>query len=526
MWILVFNTRSRTKNVLLTASVSEICTIFNQVLGFIYRTIFLYLLSSDYLGLNGLFTNILNILSLAELGISTVIVYRFYQPIKEQNIEQVGKLMNYFQHVYRIILCIILGSGLCLLPFLNFFINADSQIPADINLYVIYILFLMQTASSYLFAYRQSLLTADQKQYQLSIFQLVITVVRYTVQVMILFWFYDYTLTLLLSVAITILGNITISTIVKHKYKDVFKIKSSLKKDEKREILADTRACMCHRIGSTVLTSTDNLVLAKMINLFYVGVYSNYSLIINSLNTLASQVLDNVTASLGNAHVEMDENGRLQVYKNMIFVNWWMAVSLTVCLYSLINKLIIIWIGPEFLLNKFTVMCLAVQFYLTFSRKTNISFTNASGLFVKDMYRPLIEALLNLLISIFLAQKVGIAGVFLGTIISSLLTVFWREPYLLFIYDFKSGITWYWIEYIKFAILALFLSEIMGKITEIYVNGIVTWIIAGIIIFVITQFMLFLCFRKRKEFLYLRSICERIVKSIGGILRKIRYKVI
>lgn len=134
---------------------------------------------------------------MAELGISTVIVYRFYQPIKEQNIEQVGKLMNYFQHVYRIILCIILGSGLCLLPFLNFFINADSQIPADINLYVIYILFLMQTASSYLFAYRQSLLTADQKQYQLSIFQLVITVVRYTVQVMILFWFYDYTLTLL-----------------------------------------------------------------------------------------------------------------------------------------------------------------------------------------------------------------------------------------------------------------------------------------------------------------------------------------
>lgn len=526
MWILVFNTRSRTKNVLLTASVSEICTILNQVLGFVYRTVFLYLLSSDYLGINGLFTNILNILSLAELGISTAIVYRFYQPIKEQNIEQVGRLMNYFQHVYRIILCVILGCGLCLLPFLNFFINADSQIPADINLYVVYILFLMQTASSYMFAYRQSLLTADQKQYQLSIFQLIITVVRYTVQIGILFWFRDYTLTLLLSVVITILGNIAISTFVKRKYRDVFKVKSSLTKDEKKEILADTRACMCHRIGFTVLNSTDNLVLAKMINLFYVGVYSNYSLIINSLNTLASQVLDNVTASLGNAHVDMDENGRLQVYKNMIFVNWWMAVSLTVCLYSLVNKLIILWIGPELLLNKFTVMCLAAQFYLTFSRKTNISFTNASGLFVKDMYRPLIEALLNLLISIFLAQKVGIAGVFLGTIISSLLTVFWREPYLLFKYDFKSEMTWYWLEYIKFAILALFLSGIMGKITEVYVNGFLTWIIAGVIVFTITQFVLFISFRKRKEFLYLKSICVKIIKNICKILKRIRYRAI
>lgn len=510
----MFNTQSRTKNVLLTASISEICTIINQILGFIYRTIFLYLLSSDYLGINGLFTNILNILSLAELGISTAIVYRFYQPIKEQNIEQVGKLMNYFQHVYRIILCVILGCGLCLLPFLNFFINDSSQIPSDINLYIVYILFLMQTASSYMFAYRQSLLSADQKQYQLSLFQLIITIIRYTVQVIILFWFHDYTLTLLLSVAVTIMGNIVISVIVKHKYKDVFNVKASLTKNEKKEILADTRACMCHRIGSTVLNSTDNLVLAKMINLFYVGVYSNYSLIINSLNTLASQVLDNVTASLGNAHVEMDESGRLQVYKNMLFVNWWMAVSLTVCLYSLVNKLIILWIGHEFLLNQFTVVCLAAQFYLTFSRKTNISFTNASGLFVRDVYRPIIEAVLNLLISIVLAEKIGIAGVFLGTIISSLLTVFWREPYLLFKYDFKSGMTWYWLEYIKFAVLALFLSGIMRKITEVYVNGIITWILAGFVTFGITQFMLFLCFRKRIEFLYLKSIGVKIMKKI------------
>ena len=513
----MFNTGSRTKNVLLTASVSEVCTIFNQVLGFIYRTIFIYVLSSDYLGINGLFTNILNILSLAELGISTAIVYRFYLPIKEQNVEQVGRLMNYFQHVYRIILCVVLGCGLCLLPFLNFFINDSSQIPADINLYVIYILFLIQTASSYMFAYRQSLLTADQKQYQLSLFQLVVTIVKYALQVIILLWFRDYTLTLLLSVIITILGNIVISIIVTHKYKDVFKVKGSLTKNEKKEILADTRACMCHRIGSTVLNSTDNLVLAKTINLFYVGVYSNYSLIINSLNTLASQVLDNVTASLGNAHVAMDENGRLQVYKNMIFVNWWIAVSLTVCLYSLVNKFIALWVGVGLLLDKFTVMCLAAQFYLTFSRKTNISFTNASGLFVKDIYRPLIEALLNLLISIVLAQKVGIAGVFLGTIISSLLTAFWREPYLLFKYDFKSGMTLYWIEYIKFAMLALFLSGVMDKLVEAYVSGIISWILTGVVVFAITQFVLFLCFRKRKEFLYFKSIVVGIYMKFKGI---------
>lgn len=153
----MFNRESRKKNVLRASFVGATCNLINTVLGFIYRTIFIRVLSSSYLGINGLFSNILQILSFADLGISTAIVYRFYEPISQNDVHKVGQLMNFFKSVYRIIASVILVAGMSLLPFLNFFIKDTSELPLDVNLQLIYILFLLQTLSSYLFVYKQTI---------------------------------------------------------------------------------------------------------------------------------------------------------------------------------------------------------------------------------------------------------------------------------------------------------------------------------------------------------------------------------
>lgn len=510
----MFNTESRTKNTLRVTTVSEFCTIINQLMGFIYRTVFIHILSAEYLGLNGLFTNLLSLLSLADLGIASAIVYRFYDPISRGDHIKVGKIMNFFKQVYHFIIVIVFAAGILLLPCIDFFVNNKSDIPDDVNIYNIYILFLIQTASSYMYAYKQTLLTADQKQYKVSIFQTGLAFSRYVIQILLLFIFRNYQLTLAISIFLTISGNYLFSFYVTRTYKEVFLIKQSLDKVERKEIFKDTRACLCHRVGACVLSSTDNLILSKMVGLLYVGIYSNYYLIINSLNNLANQMLSNATASIGNAHACLEKNERYRIYEKMEFVNLWVVSSLTACLYPLLNPFMKIWMGDKLIFDKLTVIILCLQFYFEMSRQINISFTNASGLFTKDIWRPIVEALINLIVSIILVKAIGIAGVFLGTIVSCLATVFWREPYLLYKYEFEKSMRSYWIKYVLFFGITFLYAMVFDLFIAIRSTSLLEWMLNGLLCFGGIEVVLFVIFHRSREFAYLSELAQKFSSGI------------
>lgn len=506
----IFNKNERSKNVMKSTMIGEIYTIVNLLLGFAYRSAFLHFLSVEYLGINGLFTQMLNLLGMADLGITNAIVFRFYKPIKEDDYTQVGRLMNYFKRVYRIIFTVIMSVGLIMLPFINIIIKDASEIPADVNIYVAYLLFLFQTASSYLFAYRQSLLTADQRKYIVFGAQTVITVLRYIMQFIILSLTRNYILTLVLNILTNVIGNYLISLYAVHRYKPIFKIAENLPQKERKEILNDTKACLSHKIGSVVLKSTDSLILSRYEGLIAVGVYSNYTMIINNLQTLVNQMLSNTTASLGNIHASYDENARYRVYRNLMFVNLWFVSTITICLYVLINPFIALWVGEALTLNSLSVIMICAQFFLELSRVINMSYTSASGLFTKDIIRPYIEAGLNLFFSIVTVQIIGIAGVFLGTCISCILTVTWREPYLLFKYEFKRSMKEYWFTYISFVFLTITLSSVLKLIVAPYITNFPLWIVSGVFIVIVSQIIIFIIFWKREERHYLYGIAKRL----------------
>ena len=434
-----FNDNDRRANILKSSILSTGCSVINIILGFAYRTIFLFFLSAEYLGINGLFTNVLSLLSLAELGITSAITFRFYQPIKDENIEKVGELMNFFRLVYRVIMIFIFTIGLILLPFISHLIGDPSEIPSDVNLQLVYILFLVQTASTYMFSYKQTMLTVDQKQYVFSAFQTFINILKYSSQIIVLFAKKNYTYSLAIGISVTIISNFFISLWVTQKYKEVFKIKNQLQKNERKLIFIDTKASMYHKIGGTVLTSTDNIVLTKFVSLAVTGIYSNYSLITNSLTVLLNQVLCSFTSSIGNAFVDLPQKKFYEMYQRMIYMNFWIVGLVTSLLYLLINDFMLIWLGRGYILDEITVGILCFQFYLEMIRLISLSFVNATGLFVKDRFRPLIEAIINLTVSIIAVKFMGIAGVFAGTIISHVVTVTWREPYLLYKHIFSNS---------------------------------------------------------------------------------------
>lgn len=508
----MFNQQSRTQNALKSSFTGTVCNLVNIVFGFVYRTIFIQVLSSNYLGINGLFGNILQILSFADLGISTAIVYRFYEPISQNDVHKVGQLMNFFKSIYRGIATIILVTGLGLLPFLNFFIKDTSEVPPDINLQKVYLLFLLQTISSYLFVYKQTILSADQKQYISSLIQTLITLARYILQVLILLATKNYTWTLTTSIILNILMNFTFSEWVSCKYKDVFTVKDGISKEEKKQIFDDTRATLCHKVGGTILTGTDNIILSKCVGIVATGVYSNYSMILSSLSGFLNQVFGSFTSSLGNAHVEQNAEQKYISYRRLLFANLWITSVCTVCLYNLLNDFITVWVGADMLLNELTVTVLCVQFFIETARIISMSYTNGCGLFVRDKVRPLIEASINLGVSIVMANLLGIAGVFIGTIVSHLCTVFWREPYLLYKYEFEKSMKEYCYYYgvaVALTIGLCFLTVQMSGLIFPERKTLVAWTLKGNFVFILSNVVVAVLLHRCSEFEFYVSFLKK-----------------
>ena len=292
-----FNKKSRKRNAVILSGMGMLNQVVSNLAAFIYRTVFIYWLSIEYLGINGLFSNIIQIFSLAELGIGSVIVYRLYKPIKEDDVEKTAAYMHFYQRFYQLMAVLILIVGVLVAPVLKYVIH-DAEVPRDINIYVVYALYIIQSATSYLFAYRQTLLDADQKGYINTAVQMVFTCTKYVASIIVLYFTRNYTLVLAIGIIINLLGNIWIYVYVSHSYSDVFQSTGRLSRAEIFQIYKDTGAMLCHRIGSTVVTSTDNIVMSMYVGTVAVGIYSNYYMIIQIIQNVMNNLLGGFTSSI------------------------------------------------------------------------------------------------------------------------------------------------------------------------------------------------------------------------------------
>lgn len=448
----MFNQKSRTENMAKNSVIGSVCKITNLLAVFAYRTVFIRYFSVAYLGLEGVFSNVLTLLSFAEMNIGPAISYRLYEPISRGDILQVGRWMCYYKRIYRRIACTVLTLGMAIFPFLEYFVKDVSEIPPDISMQLVYLLFLTESVASYLFVTPQTLLAADQRQYLQFVYQIITKIIRCALQIAIMALTRNYIYCLTFTIFFTVITNLGWSAcIVKH-YPEVFRVKETLSEEERRALLRDTRATLCHKVGNTVLNGTDSVVISRFIGLVVAGLYANYTLLIGGISNMIWQVFGSLTANFGNAHCTLSKQEGFRLYRHMRFVNFVVGGLGAVCILLCVSDFIGLWAGSDMTLGQGTVVAVSIQFYLSNSRQVTGCYIYGVGLFVKDKLRGFIEAGLNLAISIFLAIKIGITGVVIGTIASHLMTCAWREPYILYRYEFGQSTREYWRFFTRFTL--------------------------------------------------------------------------
>ena len=279
---------SRTRNSVRNLSYALIGQGLGFVISFVARIFFIRILGSEYLGLNGLFTNVLTILSLAELGVGEAITFSLYKPLAENDTKKCIMLMQLYKKVYTVIGCAILLIGVSLTPFLPLVIKNMPDIPY-INL--IYILFVVNTAVSYFFSYKRNLIIADQKKYIATFYRYLAHAIFTFLEIIFLIITKNYIVYLFIMIAATLADNIMVSRKADKMYKFLKTEKQvPLDKESKDSIIKNTRAMMMHKVGNVVVNSTDNILLSMFVSLESVGLYSNYFFITNALNSITSHV--------------------------------------------------------------------------------------------------------------------------------------------------------------------------------------------------------------------------------------------
>lgn len=478
-----------------------------NLLKFLVRMVFVKTLPIEYLGVNGLFSNILVMLSLAELGIGPAIVYSLYKPLAYDDKETVKSIMRLFKYVYIAVGGIILVLGLALFPFLDNFIKNGQSVP---QVHYFYLVFLLNTVVSYLWTYKRSLLIADQKQYVVNIYQAAVQVLVAVLQIIFLLIFADYWCFIILMLFGTILENFSIARKADKEYLYLNETAKVLDLDIKQQIVKNTKAMICHKIGGMVVFSSSNLVLSKFAGLAAVGLYSNYYMVIAALNTFAAKFFESITASIGNLMVLEENSKKIKAFKITEFIT---ALQAAICfcgLFVLFNPFVELWVGKAYLFSEAVVAAMAFSFYLTYMRKAVLMFRDACGLYWNDRYKPLAESVINLAASIYLTIHYGVIGVVIGGIISTLLTCFWVEPYVLFNNGIDIKLKDYFVDYLKFTAVALLATMVIKFIYgSLFAKVTLVNFIIGIFICVSITFALwYVIFRNREEMRYLVQLAK------------------
>lgn len=456
--------------------INKIITI---LIPFVMRTILIKVLGTQYLGLSSLFTSILQVLSLSELGIGSAMVFELYEPIAKNDTERICKLQKLYKNIYRIIGTVILILGLVLLPFLDKFIKGGY--PADINLYALYILYLLNSSASYLlFAYKTTILNAFQRNDVILNIGSIVHIGLYSIQIICLINFKNYYAYVIWLPIFTVIDNIIRAVYVNKKYPK-YKPKGKLEKAEIKNIFMKVKDLFGHKLSSVVTNSVDTIVISSFLGLHMVTVYNNYYYLLSAISGVLDIIYQGVLAGIGNSIASETKQKNRNDFFKFSFINSWIVGWCTICFLCLYQPMINIWMGEDLMLPFSSVVLLCIYFYVWKIRQTVLVYKDAAGMWNIDNKKPYIEILVNLGLNVILVQYWGINGIILATIVSMLFVSFPWENYKFFKVYFNEST----IEYYKKILLYTIVTILGCIITYIICNLVTTQGIGGFIIKII-----------------------------------------
>lgn len=502
----------RTKKSIINSIIAIVMYSINIIIGFIAQKIFISSLGNEYLGLNGLFTNILSILSVVELGLGNAIIYHLYKPLANEDKKTINQLMRFYKKAYNYIAVIILILGIISMFFLKFFIG---EIHISESIYLLYSLALFDIVASYLLTYKRSILYANQQTYIVNLIHIGYIVLMNAFQIILLLKYQNFVIYLVVKIIFRILENIVITLYVNKKYSYILdNCDEKLPKNVEDDIYKKVKGLFFHKIGGTIVYGTDNILISKLFGLVTVGLYSNYYMIINSILNLLYQVFNSITSSVGNLLIEKNKNKSFSTYKNILFINSWIFCFCTACLLSLVEPFIKLWIGTEYLLDFPVLIVLVINFYFQGMRRTSNTFKEAAGIFYEDKFVPIIESSINIIFSIIFGKIWGLAGIFLGTIVSSLPLFLYSYPILVYKKLFDRS----YFEFIAMHLKYLFYTVITVTITYLLVSKVnilniyINFLVKIVITVLLSNLLNVIIYFKTNEFKYYLSFLKKLKK--------------
>ena len=513
---------SRLKNSALNFASGFFGRVLTILLNFIVRTIFIYCLNEAYLSINGLYSNILTVLSLAELGFGSAMVYRMYAPVAVKDYQKAAALLHFYKKIYAVIGAVIFGLGLCVIPFMDYIIKDKPDI-SGLTLY--YIFFLINTTISYWFAsYKASVLYADQKEYIKTNVQNTMAILQSGLQIVLLLLFRKYLLYLLVQLAGNIFINLYVANLVDKRYPEIKEYRDSrLSSEERMQIRKDTEALVLSRFGHVALNGTDNIIISAVVGVLWVGRLSNYTLICDSVTSVLCQITAAITGSLGNFFATEDKHAGYALFRKVEFLNFWLYGFSFIALATLLDPFIQIWAGERFVLGLPISIAIAINFFVAGYMNTLWVFRSTIGLFKQGKFRPILVAILNIVLSIFLGKLWGVFGVLFATFLSRAAISLWYDPIVLHKYGFGVSCKPYFVRYLKRIMLLMVVLLVMLAIRRAVLPSEVTvlrFILMTVMTAVVPNVVLGLVYHRCEEYAYFKSIAkERIVAPIREKLR-------
>ena len=512
---------SRTKNSIINLITGMGGQILIVLVKFVTRTVFINVLGKEYLGINGLFSDILMMLSLTELGLDTAINFKLYKPLAEKDYHRIRILMNFYKKAYTAVGTTILILGLCLIPFLPYLINDYNKLEGlGINAVFIFIIYLLQSVSSYLFfAYRSAIVKADQKEYLLNIAGYVITIATNVCQIIILYIWKNFVAYTVCLVFFNILQNIVNASIANRYYPQAFKKeREKISVSEIKEIFKDLGALFIYKINGVVLKATDNLILSAFIGLSIVGMYSNYLMLYTTIRALLNKIYESVKASAGNLFVVGSIEQKSDFFEVMNFISALMYGTACVGVAVEANELIYQWIGKSYVIPQPFSILMGIEIIFVGLKLNLGTIRNVSGAFRQMWYRPLLGIIVNLVVSITMVHKYGIYGVLIGTIVADFTTNFMVDPSIIYKYSLEGyrKVSEYYIRNAKYGVV-LIIAGIIDNIicTNVFVGfGWASVLVHCFICGISVPLSFYIIFHKTHECKYLEKKMKMTMKKI------------
>lgn len=499
-------TQRATKNILF----GIISRCVNIIGPFIVRTAVIYKIGIEYAGLNSLFTSVLSVLSLTELGVGSAMTYSMYKPIAEHDNNKLNQILNLYRKTYHVIGIVICLAGLCLTPLIPQMVKGE--IPKDINLYILYYIYLANTIASYfLFAYKQSLISAYMREDVNSKIRAAVYIILYVGQLIAVLLtrnYYVYTVILPLS---TVLNNLLTEYFSRKLFPNIH-CTGNLASNDKRQILKNVLALAGHRFGDVLTSSFDNIVISAVLGLTQLAIFSNYFYIHTAI-TSCFLVLDQALIPIiGNCIVTEDVKSNYKKMLKLQFIYVWAVVWSAICLFCLYQDAITIWVGSQYTVSMNVMISFVIYFLAWKINAIMALYKTAAGLWVQDKFRPYYSSILNLILNVFLVNKIGMSGVLWSTIIIFVFITIPIENRVTFKFYFKKPLTEYYKKMTQYIAAMLLVGLptywICGKVQGGTISAIILKLCICIFIPNIGYVILFF---KTDEFAYVKTIICNIL---------------